>query len=130
MKDRKINSKTVLVVDDYQDTRVMMKFLLEQLGCAVMEAKDGWNAVEMVQKQIPDLILMDMALPTVSGISATKLIKRIKEASQVPIIAFTGSGQFIYQQAMDAGCDALLEKPIDTEKLETVIAKYLGEKVS
>ncbi len=127
MKDEKINSKTVLVVDDYQDTRVMMKFLLEELGCAVLEAKDGWSAVEMVKKHVPDLILMDMALPSVSGISATKLIKQIKEAAKVPIIAFTGSGQFIYQQAMDAGCDALLEKPIDTEKLEAVIEKYLGK---
>lgn len=120
-----VKTKTILVVDDYKDTRTLIKFLLEELGCLVLEAEDGWKAVESVKRQVPDLILMDMALPSVSGISATKLIRRLKETSKIPIIAFTGSGQFIYQQAMDAGCDALLEKPIDTEKLEQMIKKYL-----
>ncbi len=124
--DKKINKpKTILVVDDYEDTRIFIRHLLEELGYHVLEAKDGWNAVESVKKQVPDLILMDMALPVVSGISATKLIREFKEASKIPIIAFTASGRYIYQQAIDAGCNDFLEKPIDAEKLESIIKKYL-----
>ena len=118
-------SKTILVVDDFEDTQVLMKFLLEKLGYQVLQAKDGWKAVESVKRQLPDLILMDMALPLVNGIAATKLIRQLKEASQIPIIAFTASGQFIYQQAIDAGCNALIDKPIDIEKLELILKQYL-----
>ena len=118
-------SKTILVVDDYEDTRILIKFLLEELGHKVLEAKDGWNAVESVKRQVPDLILMDMALPLVNGISATKLIRQFKETAKIPIIAFTASGQYIYQQAIDAGCNALLDKPIDIEKLELMLKEYL-----
>ncbi|MEO8072755.1 MAG: response regulator [Acidobacteriota bacterium] len=117
--------KIILVVDDYEDTRILIKFLLEELGHNVLEAKDGWDAVESVKRQVPDLILMDMALPLVNGISATKLIRQFKEAAKVPIIAFTASGQYIYQQAIDAGCNALLDKPIDIEKLELMLKQYL-----
>ena len=117
--------KTILVVDDFEDTQVLMKFLLEKLGYQVLQAKDGWKAVESVKRQLPDLILMDMALPLVNGIAATKLIRQLKEASEIPIIAFTASGQFIYQQAIDAGCNALIDKPIDIEKLELILNQYL-----
>ena len=118
-------AKTILVVDDFEDTQVLMKHLLEKLGYEVLQAKDGWKAVESVKRQLPDLILMDMALPLVNGIAATKLIRQLKEASEVPIIAFTASGQFIYQQAMDAGCNALIDKPIDIEKLKLILKQYL-----
>lgn len=117
--------KTILVVDDFEETQTLMKFLLEKLGYQVLQARDGWKAVEAVKKQLPDLILMDMALPLVNGLAATKLIRELKEASEVPIIAFTASGQFIYQQAIAAGCNDLIEKPIDIEKLKLVIKKYL-----
>lgn len=120
--------KTILVVDDFEETQNLMKFLLEKLGFQVLQARDGWKAVESVKKQLPDLILMDMALPQVNGIAATKLIRELKEASEVPIIAFTASGQFIYKQAIDAGCNDLIEKPVDIEKLKTVLGKYLNSK--
>ncbi len=117
--------KTILVVEDYEDTRILLKFLLEKLGYQVLEARDGWKAVESVKQQVPDLILMDMALPSVDGISATKLIRQFEETSKTPIIAFTASGQFVYQQAIDAGCNALLDKPIDTDKLKSLLDQYL-----
>jgi CheY-like chemotaxis protein len=118
--------KTILVVEDYEDTRILMRYLLENLGYQVLEAENGWKAVESVKKQVPDLILMDMALPSVDGISATKLIRQFEETSKTPIIAFTASGQYVYQQAIDAGCNALLDKPIDTEKLQAMLDEYLG----
>ena len=119
-------SKTILIVEDFKDTRVMMKFLLERLGYNVLEAEDGWKAVESVKKQTPDLILMDMALPNTDGLRATKIIRQFKETSKIPIIAFTASGEFIHSQAIEAGCDALLMKPLDTDKLQSMLEQYLG----
>ena len=121
-------TKTILVVDDFEDTQKLMKFLIEELGYQVLQAKDGWKAVEIVKREAPDLILMDMALPLVDGIQATKIIRQLKEASKIPIIAITASGQYIYQRAMDAGCNAFLEKPIDIDKLELIIKEYLSQK--
>jgi CheY-like chemotaxis protein len=118
-------SKTILIVEDFKDTRVMMKFLLERLGYTVLEAEDGWKAVESVKRQTPDLILMDMALPSTDGITATKIIRQFKETSQTPIIGFTASGEFIYEQAIAAGCNDLLLKPLDTDKLKILLDQYL-----
>lgn len=117
--------KTILVVDDFEETQVLLKYLLEKLGYQVLQAKDGAKALESVKRQVPDLILMDMAMPLVNGIAATKLIRRLKEASEVPIIAFTASGDFIKQQAIDAGCNDFLEKPIDIDKLQNTIEQHL-----
>lgn len=118
--------KTILIVEDFEDARVMMKFLLEDLGYRVLEAENGWKAVESVKKQVPDLILMDMALPQTDGLSATKIIRKFKETAQIPIIAFTASGDFIYEQAIQAGCNTLLMKPLDTDKLQSMLKQYLG----
>ncbi len=118
--------KTVLVVEDFEDARRMLKFLLEDLGYEVLEAKDGWDAVETVKRQTPDLIFMDMALPRIDGISATKLIRQFKETSKTPIIALTASGQFIHNQALEAGCDDFVTKPLDVTKLQPLVEQYLS----
>jgi CheY-like chemotaxis protein len=120
-------SKTILIVEDLKDTRDMMKFILERLGHEVLEAEDGWKAVESVKRQTPDLILMDMALPSTDGLTATRIIRQFKETSQTPIIGFTASGEFIYEQAIQAGCNDLLLKPLDLDKLQTMLDQYLGE---
>lgn len=120
-------AKTILVVEDYKDTRELMRFLLERLGYNVLEAENGWKAVESVRRQTPDLILMDMALPYTDGIAATKIIREFKEAAKIPIIAFTASGEFIQKQAIEAGCDDFLMKPLDNDKLQTLLDRYLSE---
>lgn len=117
--------KTILVVEDFEDARVMIKFLLEDLGYEVLEAEDGWKAVESVKRKRPDLILMDMALPMINGLSATRIIRELHETSDVPIIALTASGQFLQQQAMEAGCNDFLTKPLDIDKLKPVIEQYI-----
>lgn len=122
MKETK---KTILLVEDFSDARRLMKFLLEDLSYEVIEAADGWQAVEAVKREKPDLILMDMALPKINGLSATKIIRQMKEAAKTPIIALTASGEFIRGQAIEAGCDDLLEKPLDIDKLKPLLDKYL-----
>lgn len=123
MKEKK---KTILLVEDFSDTRYQMKYLLEVLGYQVIEAEDGWQAVESVKREQPDLILMDMALPQINGLSATRIIRQMKEVSRIPIIALTASGEFIRGQALEAGCDDLLEKPLDHDRLELLLNKYLS----
>ena len=118
--------KTILVVDDFEDTQVLMKYLLEELGFRVVQAKDGWKALESVTRQIPDLILMDMAMPLVNGVAATKLIRQLKGGSKIPIIAFTASGEYIQQQALDAGCNDFIEKPVDFEQLSKIINEHIN----
>ena len=122
-------AKIILIVEDFKDTRVLMKFLLEDLGYQVLEAENGWKAVESVKRQVPDLILMDMALPLINGITATKIIRQFHETSKVPIIAITASGEFIYQQAIEAGCNDLILKPINVDNLQPIIEYHLQEKV-
>lgn len=118
--------KTILIVEDFDDSRKMIKFVLEDLGYDVLEAADGWSAVETVKKHAPDLIFMDMALPTIDGLSATRLIREIEETAEVPIIALTASGQFLHNPALEAGCDDFVTKPLDIEKIQPLLEKYLS----
>ncbi len=121
--------KTILIVEDFEDSRILLKYLLERLGYEVLEAEDGFKAVEIAKRHIPDLIFMDMALPLINGLSATKIIRQFKETSSIPIIAITASREFIYPQAIDAGCNDLILKPLDIDKLQPMIEQYLPEEV-
>jgi len=119
--------RKILVVEDYEDTRIFMKFLLESYGYQVMEAADGYEAIEAIKDHFPDLVLMDIALPVMDGLTATKTIRKFKEGSGVPIIAVTAHGKQFYQKAIEAGCNDLIEKPIDFDEFENVINQYFEE---
>jgi CheY-like chemotaxis protein len=118
--------KTILIVEDYEDTRSFMKFVVESYGYQVIEATDGIEAIDRFKQFHPDLILMDISLPVVDGLIATKTIREFDNSGKVPIIAVTAFGRLYYKQAMEAGCDELLDKPIDFEMLEPVINQYLN----
>jgi CheY-like chemotaxis protein len=118
-------SKTVLVVEDYDDTRRLYKKMLEEIGFSVIEADDGYEALEQFIEEHPDLILMDMALPGMDGVAATRHIKEMKETINVPIIGITAHGNFYNEKAIEAGCDAIITKPIDLNKLTSIISLYL-----
>jgi len=117
--------RKILIVEDYDDTREFMKYLLESFGYQVIEAADGFQAVETIRHQFPDLVLMDIALPVMDGLTATKTIRKFKEGAEIPIIAVTAHGKQFYQKAIEAGCNDLIEKPIDFEQFEHVIQQYL-----
>ena len=82
-------SKKVLIAEDYADTRSFMKFLVESYGYQVLEATDGQEAVETVQHEKPDLVLMDLAMPVMDGLAATRVIRGFDGMSKLPIIAVT-----------------------------------------
>jgi CheY-like chemotaxis protein len=117
--------RKVLVVEDYADTRLFMKFLIESYGYQVCEATDGLDALEIIKHHFPDLILMDIAMPVMDGLTATRKIRAFKEGADVPIIAVTAHGKQLYEKAIEAGCTDLIEKPVDFDSLESVLNQYL-----
>jgi CheY-like chemotaxis protein len=119
-------TKRILIVEDYADTRSFMKFLVEGYGYRVEEASDGQEAVNKVRNDTPDLVLMDIAMPVMDGLTATKLIRASEGMSKLPIIAVTAHGKSYYKQAIEAGCDDLINKPLDFDSLEPVLNQYLA----
>ena len=118
----------VLVVEDYEDTREFMKFLLQDYGFDVAEATNGFEAVEAVKRQVPDLILMDISMPGMDGLTAARKIREQSGGSHKPaIIAITAYGEAAQRKALEAGCDGSLSKPINFDDLEPVLARYLSK---
>ena len=118
-------SKKVLIVEDYEDSRSFMKFLLESYGYQVVEAADGIEAIDKFKNIHPDLVLMDISLPVVDGLTATKTIREIEKSPDLPIIAVTAFGKSYYDQAIEAGCNDLINKPVDFNTLEPILNQYL-----
>ena len=109
---------TILVVEDHNDTREMLRMLLEMWGCRVVEACNGLEAVEAASRERPELILMDSHLPFVDGLEATRRIRANGLRDQVKILALNGSGSPRYHSdALAAGCDDSIEKPFDFDRL-------------
>ena len=119
-------TKKVLIVEDYEDTREFMKILLESYGYKVIEAADGIEAIDRVKQFHPDLILMDISLPVVDGLAATRAIREFDVDSKVPIIAVTAFGKNYYKKAIEAGCNDLIDKPVDFDSLEPILRSYLS----
>ena len=117
--------RTILIVEDYEDARLFMKFLLEGFGYEVIEAADGSEAVESVKAHVPDLVLMDISMPVMDGIAATRAIRKFVDGGDVPIIAVTAYGKELRKRVLAAGCNAFIEKPIDFDSFETVLLQYL-----
>jgi CheY-like chemotaxis protein len=116
--------KTVLVADDFTDTRKLMKLLLEKYGFDVLEAADGYQAVEQAVSEHPDLILMDLAMPVMDGIQATQAIRRHDDLADVPIVAVTAYGDFYNERARDAGCNDVIQKPLEFTQIKPLVNQY------
>ena len=118
--------KKILIVEDYAVNRSFLKFLLEDYGYEVLEAENGQKAVETAKDQKPDLILMDLAMPEMDGLTATRKIRQLDEADKMPIIAVTDYGQFYYDEVVSAGFDDFIIKPFDPTILKPLMSQYLG----
>ena len=119
-------NKRVLLAEDETDLRKMMKILLEHHGYDVIEAADGYEAVEKAVAEEPDLILMDIAMPVMDGIDSARTIRRHEGLRDVPIVAVTAYGDFYAQRARNAGCDDVIQKPIDFARLKPMVEGYLS----
>lgn len=117
--------KKILIVEDNEDTRSFMKYLIKSYGYLAIEAADGIEALDKFKKYLPDIVLMDISLPTVGGLTATKAIREVDATGKVPIIAITAFGKDYREQAIEAGCNDLISKPLDFDVLHLIIEKYL-----
>ena len=117
--------KKVLIVEDNDNNLYMMKFLLEENGYQVVEARDGVEGVKLATIAKPDLIVMDIQLPLLDGYEATKQIKANEEISNIPIVAVTSFAMVgDKEKTMKAGCDGFIEKPINPKTFIMEIEKY------
>lgn len=117
---------TVLLVEDTEDNRFMMRRLLEMSGYRVVEATNGEEAVRVAEAEAPGLILMDLSLPMIDGLAATRLIRKLPKCKKTPIIAVSAhdSSDFL-AEALEAGCNSYITKPIDFSELENLIVHEL-----
>jgi CheY-like chemotaxis protein len=121
--------KTVLLVEDFEDNRFMMRRLLEMSGYRVVEAVNGKEAVEKAQAERPDLILMDLSLPHLDGLAATRRIRQQDGLSKVPIVAVSAHDTAdFHADALAAGCNEYVTKPIDFDQLESLLERLIPKK--
>ncbi|MEJ7577188.1 MAG: response regulator [Pyrinomonadaceae bacterium] len=119
---------TILVVEDFEDNRFMMRRLLEMSGYRVVEAENGEEAVTRAGEEQPDLILMDLSLPLLDGLAATRRIRQNAELRDVPVIAVSAHDTAdFHAEALAAGCNEYVTKPIDFDQLEEVLSRLLGQ---
>jgi two-component system cell cycle response regulator DivK len=124
--NEKILTPTVLVVEDDKDTRITLRLNLLMRGYRVVEATNGQEAVGLAHRACPDLILMDLGLPLMDGLAATRLIRAMTKLCKVPIVAITAYDAFgMKEAALEAGCDEYIVKPIDFDRLDDLLRSLL-----
>jgi CheY-like chemotaxis protein len=119
------SARTIMVVEDYDDTRMLLKKGLEGLGYSVLEASNGQEAVDIAAREHLDLILIDLDLPILDGIIATQQIRQQSDL-RVPIVAVTAYPMsYTRVKAFAEGCDEYMAKPIDMSELARLVDRYL-----
>lgn len=112
----------ILLVEDTLDSRDLMKKFLEMEGHQVTEAVNGKEAVEYAQEVQPNVILMDLDMPIMNGLTATRHIKQIESCVSIPIIAVTAYPRDLSDIAIELGCNAVVAKPIDFDELTQALS--------
>lgn len=117
--------KTILIAEDNDSNYMLMTYILKK-SYLVVRAKNGQEAVELVVKGGIDLVLMDMKMPVMDGLEATRLIK--SSNPELPVIALTANAfDHDREMALEAGCDEFLSKPVSSQQCHSTIEKYIGE---
>ena len=120
-------SKTVLIVEDNDLNMKLFDDLITAHGYQTVKTQDGRNAVELVKEHMPDLIIMDIQLPEISGIEVTKQIKANDELKNIPVIAVTAFAMKGDEEKIrESGCEDYIAKPISVPKFIEIVKKYLG----
>jgi CheY-like chemotaxis protein len=118
--------KRILVVEDNETNMYLIGFILRNNGHEVIEARSGKEGVELAIKERPDLIIMDIQLPDIDGLEATKRIRNSEADGEIPIVALTSYAMTgDREKALEAGCTGYIEKPINPETFIGEIEKYL-----
>lgn len=127
MNEPDVEQPLVLVVEDYPDAREMYAAYLQFSGYRVAEAADGVEAVQKTLELMPDIILMDLALPKMDGWETTRLLKSDERTKHIPIVALTGHALAGHaESARQAGCDSFVTKPCLPDALAAEIQRMLA----
>ncbi|GEM_PF-313499 len=119
--------KTVLLVEDNEDNRIVYSTILRHFGYRVMEALNGEEGIATARAERPDLILMDISIPIIDGWEATQVLKHDPETRQIPIIALTAHALASdRERAMEVGCDGYLAKPCEPRAVVAEVQRFLG----
>jgi two-component system, sensor histidine kinase and response regulator len=117
----------ILIVDDNQTNRQLLIDMLLPLGYEMQQAENGQQALDMVEESSPSVVLMDISMPVMDGITATRHIRKMPGHEKLPVIAVTAYARDVYEdEAMDAGCNAYLTKPLDIDLLYSLVEEYAG----
>jgi two-component system, cell cycle response regulator DivK len=117
---------TIMYVEDNPDNRLLVRRILKAEGFQVIEAENATTALQVLQNQIPDLILMDINMPDIDGYTLTARLKAQPLFQKVPIIAVTANVmRGDRERSLDAGCDGYIQKPIDIDTISQQINRYL-----
>ena len=120
--------KTVLIVEDNELNMKLFNDLLEAHGYATLKTADGIEAIELARTHRPDLILMDIQLPEVSGLEVTKWIKEDDELKGIPVIAVTAFAMKGDEERIrEGGCEAYISKPISVSMFLDTVRQFIGE---
>ncbi len=118
---------TIMVAEDDEDNRLMLKLMLQMKGYGVIEARNGYEAVETARRERPNLILMDLSLPLLDGLSATTRIRENRELSDLLIVVVSGHSAADFRDiAIDAGCNEYIMKPIDFDHMDHLLERLLS----
>src|SRR5882762_4461482 len=122
---------TILLGEDFYDTRLMMKMWLVKNGYRVVEAETGEEAITLAQSELPDLIIMDMMMPGMNGLDATQRIREYQALRQTPIVAVSAYGANEYRSlAIEAGCNEYVSTPFDPNELAELIKDLITKNES
>jgi CheY-like chemotaxis protein len=117
---------TVVVAEDHEDSRLLFKIFLESQGCHVVEAADGLEAVAAVEREHPDLVLMDVGLPGLDGLAATRRLRAQESLRGLPVVLISGhAAEQDRDRAVAAGCSEYLTKPLELRQLDGVLERHV-----
>lgn len=117
---------TILCVEDNPQNMRLVRKILQHQGYAVIEAENGLEGVSQAEEHIPDMILMDINLPDIDGLEATKRIKAQTHLAHIPIVALTANAMYgDEERILGEGCDGYISKPVSKAKLLEVVENYL-----
>ena len=122
-----IKLKTVLLVEDNEDNRIVYSTILQHFGYRVMEALNGEEGIAKARTEQPDLILMDISIPVIDGWEATQVLKRDPKTRRIPIIALTAHALASdREKALEVGCDSYLAKPCEPKTVVSEVERFIG----
>jgi CheY-like chemotaxis protein len=120
--------KTILVIEDNKLNMKLVNGLIKIGKYRMLEAIDAESGIQLIREQRPDLVLMDIQLPGMDGLSATKVIKEDPDLKDIPIVALTSFAmQGDEEKALAVGCTGYITKPIDTRKFLETVSQYLKD---